>query len=200
MAERQVTVDGVTRPLPSPFLVIASENPIDQEGTFPLPEAQLDRFAMRVRLGYPREDEEISIVVAQRHGHPIEHLRPVVGRDELRALQRAVEEVYVDELVLRWTVQLTRATREVEGVAIGASVRGSLTLERCARACALLDGRGYVVPEDVERLFLPVLGHRLLLTAAYLAETRGLTRDQALETIRDRCLELRPPPAPAWEQ
>ena len=177
MAERQVTMDGATRQLPSPFLVIASENPIDQEGTFPLPEAQLDRFAMRVRLGYPREDEEVSIVVAQRHGHPIEHLQPVVGPEELRALQRAVEDVYVDELVLRWTVELVRATREVEGVAIGASVRGSLTLERSARAWALLEGRSYVVPEDVERLFLPVVGHRLLLTSSYRAETRALASD-----------------------
>jgi MoxR-like ATPase len=199
MAERQVTVDGVTRELPSPFVVIASENPIDHEGTFPLPEAQLDRFAVRVRLGYPREDEEVSIVVAQRHGHPIERLRPVVGAEELGALQRAVENVYVDELVLRWTVQLARATREVDGVAIGASVRGSLTLERTARAWALLEGRGYVVPEDIERLFLPVLGHRLLLTASYLADTRALGHDETLNQIRERCLELAPPPAPAWE-
>lgn len=200
MAERQVTVDGVTRELPLPFVVIASENPIDQEGTFPLPEAQLDRFAVRVRLGYPREDEEVSVVVAQRHGHPIERLQPVVGAEELGALQRAVENVYVDELVLRWTVQLARATREVDGVAIGASVRGSLTLERTARAWAVLEGRGYVVPEDIERLFLPVLGHRLLLTASYLAESRALGHDEALNQIRERCLELAPPPAPAWER
>jgi MoxR-like ATPase len=200
MAERQVTIDGVTRQLPSPFLVIASENPIDQEGTFPLPEAQLDRFAMRVRLGYPREDEEVSIVAAQRHGHPIERLEPVVGADELRALQRAVEDVYVDDLVLHWTVQLARATREAEGVAIGASVRGSLTLERSARAWALLQGRDYVEPEDIERLFLPVLGHRLLLTASYAAETRALARDEPLERIRERCLELAPAPAPAWDR
>ena len=155
---------------------------------------------MRVRLGYPREDEEVSIVVAQRHGHPIERIEPVVSADELRALQRAVEDVYVDELMLRWTVQLVRATREVEGVAIGASVRGSLTLERSARAWALLEGRDYVVLEDIERLFLPVLGHRLLLTASYLAETRALARDEALELIRKRCLELAPAPAPAWDR
>jgi MoxR-like ATPase len=155
---------------------------------------------MRVRPGYPREDEEVSIVVAQRHGHPIERLLPVVVAEELRGLQRAVENVYVDELVLRWTVRLVRATREVEGVAIGASVRGSLTLERTARAWALLEGRGYVVPEDIERLFLPVLGHRLLLTASYLAETRALGRDDTLGQIRERCLELAPPPAPAWER
>jgi MoxR-like ATPase len=199
MAERQVTVDGMTRPLPAPFLVIATENPIDQEGTFPLPEAQLDRFALRAGLGYPQEDEEVSIVLAQRHGHPIEELRPAVGADELRELQRAVENVYVDELVLRWIVDLVRATRNVVGVAIGASVRGSLTLERTARAWALLHERDHVVPDDVERLFLPVLGHRLFLTASFLAETRGLRREDALATIRARCLELAPPPAPDWE-
>jgi MoxR-like ATPase len=199
MAESQVTVDGVTRPLPDPFLVIATENPIDQEGTFPLPEAQLDRFALRAALGYPDENEEVSIVLAQRHGHPIEGLRSVVTTDDLRALQRAVEDVYVDELLLRWTVELVRATRDAEGVAIGASVRGSLTLERTARAWALLHGRDHVVPDDVVRLFLPVLGHRLLLTASFLAETRTLGREEALTRIRDRCLEVAPPPAPNWD-
>jgi MoxR-like ATPase len=199
MAEGQVTVDGVTHRLPSPFLVLATENPIDQEGTFPLPEAQLDRFALRTRLGYPREDEEIAIVRAQRQGHPIESLQPVIGSGELRALQSAVEGVYADDLLVHWTVQLVRATREVEGVAIGASVRGSLTLERTARARALLQGRSHVLPEDIERLFLPVLGHRLLLTASYLAETRALGRDEALDRIRMRCLELAPPPAPDWD-
>jgi MoxR-like ATPase len=199
MAERQVTVDGVTRRLPSPFLVIATENPIDQEGTFPLPEAQLDRFALRAGLGYPLEEDEVAIVVAQRHGHPIEELQPTVSADDVRALQRAVEDVYVDDLLLRWTVELVRATRAADGVAIGASVRGSLTLERTARAWALLRGRDHVVPEDVERLFLPVLGHRLILTASFIAETRSLGRTEALELIRTRCLELAPPPAPNWD-
>jgi MoxR-like ATPase len=197
MAERQVTVDGVTRPLPEPFFVIATENPIEQEGTFPLPEAQLDRFALRTDLGYPGRVEEISIVLAQRHGHPIEALEAVVSADELRTLLLAVEDVYVDDLILGWTVDLVRATREVAGVAVGASVRGSVTLERTARAWALLQGREYVVPADVERLFLPVLGHRLLLSVSYLAETRGVSREQALGTIRERCLELAP--APGWK-
>jgi MoxR-like ATPase len=199
MAERQVTVDGTSRRLPDPFLVIATENPIEQEGTFPLPEAQLDRFALQAGLGYPREDEEISIVRAQRHGHPLDALAPVVSADEVRALRHAVEDVYVDELLLRWTVELVRATRMVEGVATGASVRGSLTLERTARAWALLHGRSHVVPEDVELLFLPVLGHRLLLTASYHAETRAVGRDEALGRIRARCLELAPPPGPDWD-
>jgi MoxR-like ATPase len=199
MAERQVTVDGASRRLPEPFLVIATENPIEQEGTFPLPEAQLDRFALQTALGYPNEDEEVSIVVAQRHGHPLDELTAVVTADEVRALERAVENIYVDELVLRWIVELVRATRRVEGVATGASVRGSLTLERTARAWALLHGRAHVVPEDVELLFLPVLGHRLLLTASFLAETRTLGREEALGRIRARCLELAPAPAPDWD-
>jgi MoxR-like ATPase len=199
MAERQVTVDGTSRRLPDPFLVIATENPIEQEGTFPLPEAQLDRFALLAGLGYPKEDEEIAIVLAQRHGHPLDALEPVVTVDEVHALQQAVENVYVDDLVLRWTVELVRATRNVEGVAVGASVRGSLTLERTARAWALLHGRAHVTPEDIELLFLPVLGHRLILTASFLAETRALGRDDALAQIRARCLELAPPPAPDWD-
>ncbi len=200
MAERQVTVDGITRPLPLPFSSSLRRIRSIRKGTFPLPEAQLDRFAIRVRLGYPREDEEVSIVVAQRHGHPIERLAPVVSADEFRALQRAADDVYIDDLLVRWTVQLARATREVTGVAVGASVRGSITLERTARAWALVQGRHYVETEDVERLFVPVLGHRLLLTSAYVAETRALARDEPLERIRERCLELAPPPAPAWER
>jgi MoxR-like ATPase len=199
MAERQVTVDGRSRKLPDPFLVIATQNPIEQEGTFPLPEAQLDRFGLQAALGYPDEDEEIAVVLAQRHGHPLGALEPVITADDVRSLQRAVEDVYVDDLVLRWTIELVRATRAVEGVAVGASVRGSLTLERTARAWALLHGRAHVTPDDVELLFLPVLGHRLLLTASFLAEARGLGREEALGRIRERCFELAPPPSPDWD-
>jgi MoxR-like ATPase len=200
MAERQVTVDGKARPLPDPFLVIATENPIEQEGTFPLPEAQLDRFALQTALGYPQEDEEVAIVLAQRHGHPLDALESVVTAEDVQAIRRAAEDVYVDELLLRWIVELVRATRKVEGVATGASVRGSLTLDRTARAWALLHGRGHVVPDDIERLFLPVLGHRFLLTASFVAETRALGREEALARIRDRCLELAPPPGPDWNR
>ncbi len=199
MAERQVTVDGVTRELPAPFLVIATENPIEQEGTFPLPEAQLDRFALRSALGYPSQDEEVDIVVAQRHGHPLATLESRVDAADVETLRAAVEDVYVDDIVLAWIVDLVRATRQVEGVSTGASVRGSLTLERTARGWALLQGRDHVVPADVERLFLPVLGHRLLLTASFVAETRSLGRARALQTIMERCLELAPPPAPNWD-
>jgi MoxR-like ATPase len=199
MAERQVTVDGVTRRLPEPFLVIATENPIEHEGTFPLPEAQLDRFAIRSTLGYPSRGDEVSIVVTQQHGHPLASLEPTVSTDEFARLCRAVEDVYVDALIVGWIVDLVRATRIVDGVDVGASVRGSLTLERTARASALLRGRDHVAPGDVERLFLPVLGHRLLLTASFVAETRALGRARALQTIMERCLELAPPPAPDWD-
>jgi MoxR-like ATPase len=199
MAERQVTVDGVTRQLPDPFLVIATENPIEHEGTFPLPEAQLDRFALRAGLGYPSRADEVSIVLAQRHGHPLASLEPTVSTGELLELRRAVEDVYADELIVQWTVDLVRATREVDGLEVGASVRGSLTLERTARAWALLQGRDHVLPEDVDRLFLPVLGHRFLLTSAYAAETRSLDRDDALAQVKERCLALAPPPAPDWD-
>ena len=200
MAERQVTVDGVTRPLPQPFFVIATENPIEQEGTFLLPEAQLDRFALQTSLGYPAFEEEVQIVREQRRGHPLRGLEPVVSADEVRALQTAVEEVYIDELILRWLIELVRATRTVDGVSTGASVRGSLALERTARAWALFQGREYVVPEDIERLFLPVLGHRILLTTAFLAETRGLGREAALDQIRARSFELAPRPEPDWHE
>jgi MoxR-like ATPase len=199
MAEGQVTVDGVTRALPDSFLVIATENPIEHEGTFPLPEAQLDRFALRTGLGYPARDDEVSVVLAQRHGHPLTALQATVTTDELVQLRRAVEDVYVDEVIIGWTVDLVRATRSVEGLEVGASVRGSLTLERTARAWALLQGRDHVLPEDIEQLFLPVLGHRLVLTSSYAAETRALDRDDALQQVKQRCLELAPMPAPDWD-
>ncbi|HET7449710.1 MAG TPA: AAA family ATPase [Gaiellaceae bacterium] len=199
MAERQVTIDGVTRPLPKPFLVIATENPIEHEGTFPLPEAQLDRFALRSRLGYPSREDEVSIVVAQKHGHPLESLEAAVTREEFSRLCRDAEDVYVDDLIVQWIVDLVRATRDVDGLDVGASVRGSLTLERTARAWALLHGRDHVLPEDVERLFLPVLGHRFVLTPSYVADTRSLDRDEQLAEVRGRCLELAPPPAPNWD-
>ena len=178
--------------------MIATENPIEQEGTFPLPEAQLDRFALRSSLGYPDEATEIEIVLAQRHGHPLAELESRVSADDLRSLQEVVGSVYVDDLLLQWIVELVRATREVEGVLVGASVRGSLALERTARAWALLHGRDHVLPDDVDSLFVPVLGHRLLLAPTFLAETRGMRRDDALGLLKERCLALAPAPAPDW--
>jgi MoxR-like ATPase len=196
MAEQQVTIDRVTRPLPAPFLVIATENPIEQEGTFPLPEAQLDRFAIRTALGYPDEGEELEIVLEQRHGHPLTRLEAVVSLEEIESVQTAAEDVYVDQLLARWIVDLVRATRQIDGVAAGASVRGSITLERTARAWALLHGRSHVVPDDVDYLFLPVIAHRILLTPSFAAETRQLGRVESERLIKERCLALAPPPAP----
>jgi MoxR-like ATPase len=194
MAERQVTIDGQTYVLPQPFLVLATENPIDFEGVFPLPEAQLDRFFLKARLGYPQEEDELSVVLDQQQGHPLDRLRPVVTAADLEHLEATLAGIYVDELVRRWTIRLVRATRELPALAIGASVRGSLALERAARAWALLDGRDYVTPEDVERMFAPVLGHRLVFAPSFVAESRGRSKDTILLELYGRCTELAPPP------
>ncbi len=185
MAEQQVTVDGVTRALPDPFLVMATENPIEQEGTFPLPEAQLDRFFLKTELGYPSVDDEIGIVREQRASHPLDDLKPVVTLEDIRELERALEDVYTDDLLLRWIVELVAATRELDSVALGASVRASLALERTARAWALLQGRDFVTPEDIDVLFLPVVGHRVVFTPTFVAENRQRGREGALQRFRD---------------
>ena len=197
MAERQVTVDGVTRSLPVPFLLIATENPIEQDGTFPLPEAQLDRFFLRTSLGYPGVEDELRILDDQLHGHPLRKLRPAVKLEELDVLFAAVEDVYVDPLLKRWIVDLVRATRELDLVQVGASVRGSLALERAVRAWALLHDRHFAVPEDVEALFVPVIGHRLMLAPELVVDT-DLSRDEAVQGVFDACKERAQRPEPAW--
>jgi MoxR-like ATPase len=200
MAEQQVTVDGVTRGLPDPFLVLATENPIEQEGTFPLPEAQLDRFFLKTELGYPSIDEEMAIVREQRRHHPLNDLKPVVSLADVHALESALEDVYADDLILRWIVELVGATRTAEIVALGASVRASLALERMARAWALIHGREYVTPEDVERLFLPVIGHRVVFTPAFVSEHRATGREGALRAFQDRVFAGVPRPEPTSER
>jgi MoxR-like ATPase len=194
MDERQVTVDGVTRPLPKPFLLLATENPIEYEGTFPLPEAQLDRFFLRTSLGYPTAEEEQLVIDDQRVEHPLAALRPVVSLEEIEEIQDAVASVYIDPLISAWIVALVRATREAPATAVGASVRGSLALERAARAWALLGGRKFVVPADVEHLFLAVLGHRVVLTPAKLAEARRIGRAETLDSFYAECLRMAPAP------
>src|SRR5919201_453990 len=189
MAERQVTVDGETRVLPDPFFLLATDNPIEYEGTFPLPEAQLDRFLLRTALGYPDADDERRILDEQRHGHPLRLLEPVISVEEVQELKGAAQAVYVDELIQRWIVELVRATREHEAVAIGSSVRGSLALERAARGWALLSDRSYVVPDDIDQLFLPVLLHRMVFRPAFLAEARRSGWAAAAERFREACLE-----------
>jgi MoxR-like ATPase len=194
MAEKQVTVEGVTRRLEEPFLVLATENPIEQEGTFPLPEAQLDRFAAKLALGYPSLDDEVRIVEEQRHAHPLESVEPVVTARELMDIRLAAERVYIDPIVLRWLVQLVRATRHIDQVSVGASVRASLALERAARAWALAHGRSFVDPEDVEHLFIPVVAHRLVFEPFALAVEGMESGESLLDSVRAECLKLAPPP------
>jgi MoxR-like ATPase len=194
MAEQQVTVDGETRLLDDPFLVMATQNPIEYEGTFPLPEAQLDRFFVKTTLGYPNADDEARIVEEQLGGHPLARLEPVVDLDDIHTLQRAVGGVFVHEAVAQWIVELVRATRELEIVAIGSSVRGTLALNRAARAWAVLHSRRYVTPEDVEQLFVAVLVHRILFRPSFLAEIRDRGWDAASLEVRARCLERAPKP------
>jgi MoxR-like ATPase len=196
MAERQVTVDGVTRPLPDPFLLLATENPVEHEGTFLLPEAQLDRFFLRTALGYPDAEDEHAIVLDQQRGHPLDELRPVVTLAEVGELRAGLEGVYVDPLIQRWIVALVRATRELDIVELGASVRGSIALERAVRAWALLEGRDHVQPPDVEALFVPVVGHRVLFRPGFVASMRGLSAGEALAEFGRRCFALAPRPEP----
>jgi MoxR-like ATPase len=194
MAEQQVTVDGVTRPLPDPFLVMATQNPIEYEGTFPLPEAQLDRFLLRTTLGYPSAEDENRIVDEQLGGHPLLRLEPAVDVEDIALLSAAMQEVFVHEAVARWVVELVRATRRLDSVAIGASVRGTLALNRASRAWAMLNGRRYVTPEDVERLFVPVLMHRLLFKPSFVAEIRDRGWEAASVDVQLRCFEQAPKP------
>jgi len=166
MEERQITVDGVTHALPRPFLVMATQNPIEYEGTFPLPEAQLDRFMLRISLGYPSEVEEITIMERQQRTHPIEELEQVVEVSELVQLQKEVREIYVDSLVKQYIVGIVQASRKHPDVYLGASPRGSLALFRSSQARALIQGRDFVTPDDVKVLAEPTLAHRIIVSAS----------------------------------
>ncbi|MGH2512664.1 MAG: AAA family ATPase [Candidatus Limnocylindrales bacterium] len=163
MDERQATIDGTTYPMPDPFLVIATQNPIEYEGTFALPEAQLDRFMLRLRLGYPQPIEEIVILDEQKRTHPLDELQEVCSNDELREMQAAVREVYVDSSVSEYIVRLVNGTRSHADVYLGASPRGSIALYRASQAYAGLLGRDYVIPDDVKALAEPALAHRLII-------------------------------------
>jgi len=163
MEERQATIDGITYTMPDPFLVIATQNPIEYEGTFALPEAQLDRFMLRLHLGYPQPIEEIVILDEQKRTHPLEDIEEVCSVDELRDLQAAVREIYVDSTVSDYIVRVVNATRTHSDVYLGASPRGSLALYRAGQALAALMGRDYVIPDDVKLLAEPALAHRLII-------------------------------------
>jgi len=185
MEERQITVDGVANKMPSPFHVLATQNPIEYEGTFPLPETQLDRFILRVSIGYPSADDEVKIIENQQYHHPIEELKPVATASDLERLQDTVKEIYVDELVKQYIVTLVRATRNHPAIFLGASPRGSLALFRTAQAKALLEGRDYVLPDDVKALAEPVLAHRLIvrLTDASLDKSGRTLVNELINTV-----------------
>ncbi len=181
MQEQQVTVDGKTYALPRPFLVIATQNPIELEGTFPLPEAQLDRFLMQVRLGYPSEAEEEEILLQYERQDPLVELRPVVTMAEIQELQRKVREIHVNGDVRRYIVQVVRTTREHEAVALGGSPRGTLALYRSSQALAALRGRDYVTPGDVQQLCPAILTHRVHIRPQ--VRLRGRTPAQVVAEI-----------------
>jgi MoxR-like ATPase len=179
MEERQVTVDGVTHSMPRPFLVLATQNPIEYEGTFPLPEAQVDRFMMRIHLGYPSKAHEVDVLNRQTDHHPIQDLQQAVGAEELVEAQRAVRSVYVDELVKGYIVDLVASTRDHPDIYLGASPRGSLALFAAARAWAAIEGRDYVVPDDIKLLAEPTLAHRLIISPS--ARIKNVTSRQVIE-------------------
>ena len=181
MEENQITVDGVTRALPVPFLVMATQNPIEYEGTFPLPEAQLDRFMMRLSLGYPSAADELVVLTAQQQAHPLDTLDQVVSLEDLLQLQQEVRGVYVDRLVSEYIVAVVTATREHQEVYLGASPRGSLALYRASQARAMMYGRDYVIPDDVKELGEPTLAHRLIVSPA--ARIRNVDPRQIIEEI-----------------
>ncbi len=184
MEERQVTVEGITRPLPLPFMVLATQNPVEYEGTFPLPEAQLDRFLLRIHLGYPSLDDEIEIIDRQQFVHPFDSLQPVASPQNLLAVQRATRSIYVDVLIKHYIVNLVAETRNHPDIALGASPRATLALVQTAQTMALLRGRDYVIPDDVKELARPVVGHRIIVAPG--ARMRGLDSDQVIGEVLER--------------
>ena len=184
MEERQVTVDGVTHAMPEPFIVLATQNPIEYEGTFPLPEAQLDRFLLRIHLGYPSAVDEVLILEGQQRRHPIESLEAVTGPEELLSMRQAVREIFVDAAVKEYIVGVVEATRSHGSVYLGASPRGSLALYRTTQARALLDGRDFVLPDDVKALAYATLGHRIIVSPS--ARVKNVTPREIVEQALER--------------
>lgn len=184
MEEKSVTVDGITHQLPRPFVVMATQNPIEYEGTFPLPEAQLDRFLLKLTMGYPREDEEVEMLSRLQGGHPVDTLKEVLSLEELIALQDEVAKVFVDGAIKQYIVHITRATRSHELVYLGASPRGAIALLQAAQALAFIRGRDYVLPDDVKYLAPFTLSHRLILTSE--ARLEGREADGVIKEILAR--------------
>jgi MoxR-like ATPase len=195
MEERQATIDGVTHKMPEPFMVIGTQNPIEYEGTFALPEAQLDRFMLRLQLGYPQPLEEMLILDEQKRAHPLEDISEVASVDELRLMQAGVREIYVDSSVSEYIVRLVNSTRSHPDIYLGASPRGSLALYRAGQAYAALTGRDYVIPDDIKALAVPALAHRLIVkTAATVRDVdAGFIVRELLETVPIESASVTPP-------
>jgi MoxR-like ATPase len=181
MEEAQVTVDGISYRLPEPFMVMATQNPIEYEGTFPLPEAQLDRFLMSIKLGYPKPVDEINILDSHQHRHPLEDLAQIMSAEELVHIQVQVRTIHVDQSIREYIVAIANATRNHPNIYLGVSPRGSLALFRTAQALAAMRGRNYVIPDDIKLLAKPTLAHRIIVTPA--ARVRSITSDAALDEI-----------------
>jgi MoxR-like ATPase len=184
MEEKQVTVEGITHAVPTPFMVMATQNPVEYEGTFPLPEAQLDRFLLLVSLGYPTTEEELAIIDGQLLAHPIDSLEPVANAQQIHELQEAIRSVYVDELIKQYVVSIVESTRVHPDIALGASPRGSLALFRGAQALAVIRGRDFALPDDVKELAVPVLSHRIIVSAA--ARMRGVAAAEIVGATIDQ--------------
>ncbi|NLY43375.1 MAG: MoxR family ATPase [Clostridiaceae bacterium] len=183
MEEKQVTVDGQTHKLPKPFMVLATQNPVEYVGTFPLPEAQLDRFFMKIQIGYPTFEEEMEILNRFRDKNPFDYLNPVASAEDIIDIQQKVKHVHVDESVNRYIISIVRATRNNGDIALGISPRGSLALFHACQAWALYQGRDYVIPDDVKLLALPVLSHRIILKPE--AGLRDISSYDVLREIMD---------------
>ena len=181
MEENQVSVDGKNRPLPQPFFVIATQNPVEMRGTYPLPEAQMDRFALQFSLGYVSAAEEVAVLTAQEKAHPLEKAGSVVTKDDVLALKRAVTEVRISEELKRYIVDLVSATRKAQGVSLGASPRASLALMKVAQAAALFDGSEFVTPEHVQQMAVPVIAHRMVMDPQ--ARFSGVTARGVVEEL-----------------
>jgi MoxR-like ATPase len=180
MAERHVTVEGVTHHLAAPFIVVATQNPIEHHGTYPLPESQLDRFMLRLRIGYPESHDEKKILRDREVGDPLEQLSPVMSAAEVVDLQRSVSEVTVDEALVEYLMRIVAATRDSEMLDLGVSPRGSLALFRAAQALALTEERSYCIPDDIKRLVLPVFAHRILVSSRFSSSLRRSEEGEAV--------------------
>ena len=181
MEETQITIDGVTYRLPEPFMVMATQNPIEYEGTFPLPEAQLDRFMMNIKLGYPKVSDEMNILDTHQYHHPLDDLEQIMIAEELVLIQRQIRSIHVDPSIREYIVAIANATRNHNNIYLGSSPRGSLALYRASQALAAIRGRGYVIPDDVKLLTKPTLAHRLIVTPA--ARVRAITSTSVLDEI-----------------